>query len=290
MRRSFFIVLNPSAGVPRRRFFADVIAGLAARGASATVVEHGDPEAAAAAVRAALGQHDAIVAAGGDGTVRQVAASIGGADIPMGLIPLGTGNVLAREMGLERQPGEVVETLLHGSIKTVHGALANGQPFYLMAGVGFDGRTVAALEQRLKRRLGRAAYTHAVLNAFSAPLDELVVEVDGRPYAANWLIVTNARHYGGSFILAPRASIFAPGLDAILVRARSRVGLLTQMLRLARGRLTDADNRHVTAIPARTVRITSSKPVPVQLDGDRFGSTPLEIDAHGPQLRLIVPA
>ncbi len=99
MRRSFFIVLNPSAGVPRRRFFADVIAGLAARGASATVVEHGDPATAAAAVRAALGRHDAIVAAGGDGTARQVAASIGDAEMPMGLIPLGTGNVLAREIG-----------------------------------------------------------------------------------------------------------------------------------------------------------------------------------------------
>lgn len=289
MRRSFFIVLNPSAGVPRRRFFADVIAGLAANGASATVVEHGDPVTAAATVRTALGRHDAIVAAGGDGTVRLVAASIGDAEVPMGLIPLGTGNVLAREIDLPRQAADVVETLLHGEIRTVQGALANGKPFYLMAGIGFDGRTVATLEQRLKRRLGRAAYAHAVLNAFSAPLDELVVNVDGRPYSANWVIVANARHYGGSFILAPRASIFTPGLEAILVRASSRAALLAQLLRLARGRLTAADNRHVTALPAQTLVVTSLKPVPVQLDGDRFNTTPIEIDALGPQVRLIVP-
>jgi diacylglycerol kinase (ATP) len=208
----------------------------------------------------------------------------------MGLIPLGTGNVLAREIALPRRAGAVVEALLNGRVETVHGARASGQPFYLMAGIGFDGRTVAALEQRFKRRLGRAAYGHAMLRSLNAPLDEISVEIDGRPYAANWVIVTNARHYGGSFILAPRASIFTPGLEAILVRASSRLGLLAQLLRLTRGRLTADDNRHVTVLPARTVLVTSLQPVPVQLDGDCFGVTPLTIDADGPHLRLIVPA
>ena len=289
MRRRFYIILNPTAGVPRYRFFAKVLDGLAGRGAVATVVEHVDPVAAAAAVRAAVASHDVIVAAGGDGTVRQVAGIVGDFDIPIGVIPLGTGNVLAREIGLQLSPPAVVDTLLDGPVATVHGARANSEAFFLMAGIGFDGRTVAALDMRLKRRLGRAAYTHAVVQAWRAPVDELEVEIDGRPYAANWLIVTNARHYGGSFMLTPRGSIFTPGLEAIVIRAHSRRVLLAQMLRLAQGRLTADDNRNVTAVPARSVRVTSAKAVPVQLDGDRFGATPLTIDAGGPQLRLIVP-
>ena len=74
-----------------------------------------------------------------------------------------------------------------------------------------------------------------------------------------------------------------------MIRAPTRRALFAQMLRLAQGRLTAADNRRVTAIPARSVRVTAPKAVPVQLDGDRFGATPLMIDADGPQLRLIVP-
>jgi len=289
MRRRFLIVFNPTAGVPRYRFLAKVVDGLASRGAVATVVEHVDPEAAAAAVRAAAASHDVVVAAGGDGTVRQVAGIIGDFEIPMGVIPLGTGNVLAREIGLQLTPPAVVDTLLDGPVAIIHGARANGAAFFLMAGIGFDGRTVAALDQRLKRRLGRAAYAHAVVQAWRPPVDELEIEIDGRPYAANWLIVTNARHYGGSFQLTPRGSIFTPGLEAIVIRAPSRRALFAQMLRLAQGRLTAADNRRVTAIPARSVRVTAPKAVPVQLDGDRFGATPLTIDADGPQLRLIVP-
>jgi diacylglycerol kinase family enzyme len=289
MRRRFFIVHNPTAGVPRHGFFTAVLSALLARGAIVTVFEHPDPATAANAVREALHGYDAIVAAGGDGTARRVAAMIGDAAVPLGLIPLGTGNVLAREIGQRRRPADVAATLLDGPVATIHGARANGEPFYLMAGVGFDGRAVAFLDQRLKRLLGRAAYASAVIRAWRAPADQLDVEVDGSRYRANWLIVTNARHYGGGFVLTPRGSVFSPGLEAILVNAPHRFRLTWQMLRLAGGRLADMDNPHVTAMAAARIVVTASTPVPVQLDGDRFGGTPVTIDANGPQLRLIVP-
>lgn len=289
MRRRFYIVLNPTAGVPRRGFLTAVVDGLAARGATATVVEHADATLVGGAVRSAIGHYDAIVAAGGDGTIRQVAAALGNADVPLGIVPLGTGNVFAREIGLARNPAAVVQTLLDGAEVDIRGARANGAPFYLMAGVGFDARTVAALDQGWKRRIGRAAYGQAVLRAWQAPADELVVEIDDTTFAANWLIVTNARHYGGSFVLSPRRSIFTSGLEAVLIRAADRQRLFEQLVRLALGRLTTDDNSHVTTVPAKRLRIRSSSAVPVQIDGDKYATTPLTIDADGPQLRLIVP-
>ena len=294
MRHRFFIVLNPSAGVPRQRFFAEVLARLNARGAVSTVIEPREQSEAAAAVRAACASHDVIVAAGGDGTIRQAAAAAGCSQIPLGLIPLGTGNVVAREIGLQRTAKAVADTLIDGPIRTVHGARANGEPFYLMAGAGFDGRVVGCLNQSLKRTLGRAAFGPAMMSAWRQPIDRLQVTIDGQHHTANWMIVANARHYGGSFVLAPDASIFEAGLKVILIRAETRRDLAWQIMRIARGSFGHADCPAVRVLDAHRVIVTCADPssplqIPVQVDGDKFGTLPLDIDANGPQLRLIVP-
>ena len=290
MRRRFLIMLNPTAGVPRPAFFDAVLAGLAAEGAIVTVLTRDQPADAAAALEAALPDHDAVLAAGGDGTVRHLATTIGDRRVPIGLIPLGTGNVLAHEMGLRRRPADVVATLLHGETRVVHGARANGAPFFLMAGVGFDARAVAALDYGLKRKLGRAAYVDAVVRAWRAPPDLLDIDVDGQRRRANWLIVANASRYGGSFTLAPGASAFTPGLLAVLVQAPHRLALAARLMRLARGKLAAGSTAGVEVLPAKRLTVTAGEPVPVQLDGDRFGTVPLTVDAVGPQFRLIVPS
>jgi diacylglycerol kinase (ATP) len=290
MRQKFFIVRNQGAGVPRHRFFADVVAALGARGAVVTIFDSADADAAAAAIRKAAGHYDAIVAAGGDGTFRRVAIAIGDAAIPLGLIPLGTGNVLAREAGLKIGARDVADVLIDGRLATIRGAKANNSAFFLMAGVGFDGRVIAGLDQRLKRLLGRAAYADTATRALLQPADQLEVTIDGERHGANWLIVTNSRHYGGGFILRPQASVFRPGLEVVLIRAQTRSELFGQLLRLSRGTLTAAGNARVRVLAARTVQVTAAgAAVPVQLDGDSFGTTPLSIDADGPQIGLIVP-
>ncbi len=293
MRQRPFIILNPSAGVPRRRFVAAVLARLSALGAVATVVEPDTREQAAAMARDACATHDMIVAGGGDGTIRQVSAAISGSGVPLGIIPLGTGNVLAREIELGNDPVRVADVLIEGNIKVVQGALANNEPFYLMAGIGFDARVVDGLNQTLKRFSGRAAYAPALLRAWRRPVDQLSVTIDGAEFKANWLLVSNARHYGGSFVVAPNASIFSTGLKVILIRAETRRELAWQLLQLATGRLTATGNLAVREFDASHVTVSNLSPeyssVPVQIDGDSSGTLPLTIDANGPQLRLIVP-
>ena len=293
MRQRFCIILNPSAGVPRKRFIADVLARLAARGAITTVVEPRNRSEAAIAVREACSTHDVIVAAGGDGTVRHAAAALGSLAMPLGLIPLGTGNVLAREIGLQLDAVFVADTLVDGEERIVHGATANGEPFFLMAGAGFDGRVIGCLNQSLKRRMARAAYAPAMIRALLQPIDRLQITIDGIPHSANWAIAANARHYGGSFIVSPNSSIFEPGLKVMMIQADTRRDLVVQLLRIAQGSLAKGGHASVNVLDGQKIRIAALsnivEPVLSQLDGDAYSALPIEIDARGPQLRLIVP-
>ncbi len=245
----------------------------------------------AACLAASSGAYDAIVASGGDGTIRHVAAGLIGTSMPLGIIPMGTGNVLAHEIGLRARAEDIAEMLLSGPVVTANVARANGEPFLLMAGVGVDARIVAALDERLKARAGRMAYAPAILRALSHPVDMLTVDIDGVKHAAAWVIVTNAAHYGGRFMLAPQTHVTRPELQVVLFHARSRVQLAQQMTALALGRMAArcADPGDIQILPCRTVTVTSGTPVATQLDGDVFGTTPLRVEAATDALQLIVP-
>jgi diacylglycerol kinase (ATP) len=294
MRRRFFLILNPGAGIAGVPLVRNVIELLQAAGATISTATPGDPAAARAATREAAigGTFDAILAAGGDGTIRQSAAALVDCDVPLGVIPVGTGNVLAHEIGLARTPQAVCRMLLEGPVVRVACARANGEPFLLMAGIGFDGRVVGALDQRLKSRIGKAAYMAPVLGALVRPVDRLALSIDGRTHVASWAVISNARHYGGRFVMAPRAGIRERGLEAVLFKANHAGVLAGQLLSLVTGRL---DTRSKSGSDIEMVRcahvvVTTHHPVPAQIDGDAFGSTPIEIAAGDEEVNLIVPS
>ena len=293
MRRRFFLIANPAAGVAGAPLVEDVVRALERQGASLTRTIAADIVAVRRAARMAAdsGTYDAVIAAGGDGTIRHVAAALIGTDTPLGIIPVGTGNVLAHEIGLAATVGAVAPMLLDGPIVTVACALANAEPFLLMVGAGFDARVLGALDQRLKSRVGKMAYAGPLLGALIRPVDTLSVTVDGHRHAASWVVVANARHYGGRFVLAPRAGIQQRGLEAILFKARNRAVLVGQLMSLASGRLRPhaAQGGGVEMLPCSHVSIAAHEPVPTQMDGDVFGTTPLEVDAGTAEVRLIVP-
>lgn len=292
MRHRFFLIANPGAGVAGAPLVDDVVQLLGRRGATVTRTTAADVVAARRAARLAAegGTYDAIVAAGGDGTIRQVAAALIGTDTPLGIIPVGTGNVLAHEIGLAATETVVSRVLLDGPVAKVACAQANGEPFLLMVGAGFDARVLAALDHRLKSRVGKMAYAGPLLGTLIRPADTLAVTVDGHRHTASWAVIANARHYGGRFVLAPRTGILQRGLEAILFKAKSRAVLAGQLMRLAAGQFelhTAQDD--IETLLCSHVAITAHEPVPTQIDGDVFGTTPLEVDAGTAELRLIVP-
>ena len=293
MRRNFLLIANPGAGLSGSPLVDQVAEALRREGASVVCTRPPDVQAARRAAREAAtsGRYDAVVAAGGDGTIRQAAAAVLGTDTPLGVIPVGTGNVLAHEIGLRPDVGTITRMLLRGPTARILCARANGEPFLLMAGAGFDGRVIAALNHRFKSYVGKAAYAGPVLGALIRPMDVLTVTVDGVRHEASWAVIANARHYGGRFVLAPRTGIQERGLQAVLFKARNRAVLIGQLMSLAMGKLdTRAAGRgDVEMLSCANASITAHHPVPTQIDGDAFGSTPLEIEAGSAQLQLIMP-
>ncbi|HEU4378753.1 MAG TPA: diacylglycerol kinase family protein [Hyphomicrobiaceae bacterium] len=292
MRRRLFVISNPGAGLSHSSLIDDTVRALERAGANLTRVRPQSIAAARQAARAAAasGSYEAIVAAGGDGTIRHVASALIDSDAPLGIIPVGTGNVLAHEIGLEATAQAITRTLLDGPAVRVACAHANGEPFLLMAGAGFDARILIDLNQRAKSLLGKVAYAAPLTGALLRPLDTLHVTVDGRTCQASWAVITNSCHYGGGFVLSKRTNIHARGLEAILFKARTRAALASMLMSLARGRLAaHIAHDEVEMLPCTRVRITAGTPIPVQIDGDVVGTTPLAIDAGSSHLHLIVP-
>ncbi len=293
-RRRFLLVFNPTAGTANRAMLDTVAARLRGQGATLVALDGLGPAEIVERVREArqAGTYDAVVAAGGDGTIRLVAAALDGCDLPLGIIPLGTGNVLANEIGLSRRPGAVARMLVEGPTVPITGAIANGAPFLLMCGIGFDGRVIAGLRLAEKSRFGQMAYVRPVLKALAQPLDALEIEADGAMHYASWAVVANAGRYGGRFLLTRRTHVSVPGLHLVLFKSESRATLVRQLAALALGRLDQAAERRadVAIVECREVKVRANHEAAVQIDGDPFGTTPVHVVAGGgPRVNLIVP-
>jgi diacylglycerol kinase family enzyme len=284
-RRRFLVVRNPLAGVAVSRLTAEVERHMRSAGAD---VAHLDTTGVDATreVAAIATRYDAVVAAGGDGTIRALAQAIAGTDVPLGIIPAGTGNVMANEIGIPASSAAIAAMLMDSPVREIEGASVNGAPFYLMAGAGLDGAIVSALDVALKQRLGKLAYTGPLLAALSRMPVPFRVLVDGSEREAMWVVAANARHYAGRFVIAPGASLLTPGLYAVLLEARSRRALAQALTMVALGR-HDAV-KGLSILPA--TRIEVPEPQPLEADGDALGTAPLVVTAGGPRLALIMPA
>lgn len=191
----------------------------------------------AAARKALDAGADVVVAIGGDGTVRAVAATLEGTGVPLGIIPIGTGNIFARNMDLPLGDlPALLQVALEGRNATTdmgHVVLDRGPKgppeehvFLVMAGVGFDAEMVAGADERLKRRLGWLAYFFAALKHLGSRRMSASVSVDGSPEVAGQMrtvLFTNVGRLPGGLILAPDATAEDGLLDAVTLDARAGI-------------------------------------------------------------------
>jgi len=289
VRQRFLIIHNPSAGSGRGDLLNNVITNLQQAGAHVTRREAKSETMGQriAGEEARFGAYDAIVAAGGDGTIRGVAAGLRGTDTPAGIVPLGTGNVMAHEIGLVRHPEAVAQCLLDGVAKPVRGALANDTPFFLMAGAGLDAEAVAGLNLPLKRRIGKLAYVWPVVRAIFRPAPRIRAQLDGESYEGRWVVACKAGRYAGGFMLSPDSRLFTPGLTAVICTARSPLTLILNILMIGAGQAHRAP--HLRFVPFRTARISADRRVPAQVDGENFGALPLTIREDSIPALLLAP-
>jgi diacylglycerol kinase (ATP) len=290
MRRSFFIVHNPAAGPAARSQYSKTLALLTEAGARVETVDtrrHG--EGMRAASRAAQsGLFDAIIAAGGDGTVHDAAEAIVGDEIPLGIIPMGTANVFAREAGLPFSPRAVADVLLAGAKRAIPVGQVNGRAFLFVVGVGFDAEAVRRFEIAGNRKLGQAGFVTPVLGAIlSYSGGPLLVTTNSGKSEAGWIIVTRARRYAAGLLLAPEAGVTETHFHVIRFAGLRPWDRVRQLSALACG--FTGRGSGITIESAEWVRVEGNAQTPVQVDGEALGQLPANVELHPKRLTILVP-
>ena len=235
------------------------------------------------------GRVDLVVSVGGDGTLREVLDGLVDPMVPVGLLPLGTANVLAKELGLPRDVHHALDILTRGNVREVDVAQVGGQLSVLMTGIGIDARAVAEVERVRRGPITKAHYVTAVLRAlrgYTPP--ELRVTLDGEELdePCGFVIVGNARHYAGFLRLDADASM-SDGLFEVYLFPTGKFFELTRAF--FRGVFKHLPGGGVTVRRAKEILVRANEPTPYQVDGDLGGDTPIEIRVAPNQYRLVVP-
>ena len=223
--RRWVLLYNATAGQRNRGSqISRMTSDLAARGielesfAPSSAIEMTERARAAAAG----GEVSAVLALGGDGTVATVAAGLVGTATPLGIVPGGTVNVLAREISLPLDPIEAVRRLADAPSRPFDVGYANERLFLLMAGVGVDAEIMRDVPRRAKRLFGRAGFLGtAIRKIFRSDRPRVVVETGGESIEAANVVVANCRLYGGAFAIAPGADP-SDGMFDVVVFESSR--------------------------------------------------------------------
>ncbi len=285
-RRRFLIIHNPVAGRNRVDLPREVARCLERAGAVADL--HYVAEGASdAGLLARIDTYDALVASGGDGTARSIVSMLQGKEIPFGLIPAGTGNVLAEELQLPRDAEAITDMLLHGPVAGISTGTVNGAPLLLMLGAGFDGHVVAKLPIGLKRRIGKPAFGWPIMAALAHKPRPFTVTIDGIAHEASWLVISNAARYGGRFVLSERTNVLTPGFNIVISRALKRRERFLELIDLVSGHLEKS--RTIEMIPGRIIEIPDAAAIAVQVDGEVIKSPSLKIVADVARTPIIVP-
>lgn len=288
-RRSLFVVYNPIAGRHKSRF-RRTLRYLARQGCLMTVREttgRGDAERFA---RDAIGEgYDAVVVAGGDGTINEVANVLAGSGETLAIIPLGTANVLANEIGIDMRPDRVASVIAHGPRRQIHLGRIDDRRFLLMAGFGFDARVVESVKPSLKRIVSQGAYVYeAVCELFRGRDARFEVVIDGVKSTASSVIVSNGRYYAGRYSVAPSARLGDPVLYVCLQRNGGAWNAFKYSIALVFGivhRLPD-----VEVVPAESIGVYCPDEQPVQADGDIVGHGTHRISLDRETLSVVMPA
>jgi diacylglycerol kinase (ATP) len=291
-RRTMIVIFNPVAGMRRAALLWRVLDVLVANGVRIELAEtHRAGHAEALARDAAGSGAPMVVAAGGDGTIGEVANGLLGSATRLGIIPLGTANVVAHEMSLPFEPRAVAAALAFGRTRPLWPGVMRGiegsRLFVQMLGVGFDARVVHQLPVPLKRAFGRAAYALQTLRELALyPFPPIHVRLDGQETQAASIIVSKGRLYGGRFLLAPDACSAEPGFSVALFDHAGPFPTLLYGAALPLNMLNRAPGvRHVRA---RQIDFIGNERIPAQADGDAAGWTPFSVTDAPSAIPIVV--
>jgi lipid kinase YegS len=242
------------------------------------------------AAEAAQRGTDAVLAAGGDGTVNEVVNGLAGTDVPLGILPVGTANDFARQTGIPDDPRAALELVVERAPVTVDLGTLNGRAFLNVSSAGLGAETTAETGAVAKGMLGPLAYAITGVRKLAGELAPYRARVEGPTFAREVeflaLAVGNARATGAGTVITPLARIDDGLLDVCLVEPMALGALAGLMLELRRGEHLERDGVLYAQVP--WLRVESETPLAVNVDGEPLTLTRLEYGVASQALRVHV--
>lgn len=231
---------------------------------------------------------DLLVIQGGDGTIRSLLPAVVRSRVPVALIPSGTANVLARELGIPLRTRQALKVISEGRRRTLYLGESQGRYFHLMAGIGVDSHVISRTDERLKKMLGIGAFWLAGIRSYSTfPLTPFEISLDGVSQEATFAVISNSRFYGGHLMIAPRASVFEECLDVCLFKSTVRSRFIRYLVAVLRGQHLNFPD--VIYRKVQSVQVRGDERIQVQMDGDIVGFLPMDFNVCPRGIEIFVP-
>ncbi len=294
--REATLISNPKTGryASRRRPVQELVTRLEALGVKVDLKLTGGPgDAADIAARAARNGTADVIVAGGDGTINEAIQGLAGTDARLAIIPRGTANVLARELGLPLNDEQAIAVAARGKSRKIYLGLAIDETtnatrhFVLMAGIGLDASVVRRVQPSLKKRIGKGAFWISGLSHLATwNPHPFTLEINDQTYTATFAAIGNGAKYGGDLAITPGARLDEGEFEVCIIKTTSRLRYL-QLLSYAIRNGMPRDKPEVTFVNA--VRVNARGDAPVQVDGELLGHLPMRFEIAPHSLQVIVP-
>ena len=285
---STLIILNPAADSERALRKQAQVESLARDCVVCATTYTGEAEAMAR--RGVAEGFEKIVAAGGDGTINEVVNGLAGSGTTLGLLPIGTMNVFANELGLPTHDLELCWEIVKGdSTRAIDLPKANQKFFVQLAGVGLDAQVVKETSSQLKRNFGPLSYVISALQiAARTPPKLFIQSEDASIEEGSFVLIGNGRLYGGPFPFFKHAVLDDGLLDVIVFK---QLGYL-EIIKYLQDVIFSSEIRvpEIEYFQTRQLRVESDQSVPVELDGELVGNCPVEFSLENRSLRVLVPS
>lgn len=295
-QRPVYVVYNPQAGKYLRHpeLFIRALDALRHEWPEVNPVPTEGPQTAGRIVSECI-EHGAglIVAAGGDGTLNEAVAGAAGTDVPFGILPFGTANVLSNELGMGNNPVRVAQLLKHCTPMPVSlgRMVAEDQSrlFLCMAGAGLDARIVRIVRPSIKSALGKYAYWLYAFEQVGRRLHQFRVRVNGREYVTSYALISRVRNYGGDIEIARHANLLEDHFSIVLFEGLSSSRYLKYFAGVLFNALDNMSGVHVLESTSVEVEAIEGCKLDRQLDGEHVGFGAARYEIVEGAVRLMVP-
>jgi len=290
-KRAIHVIINPKSGSGlKRTALVEFFATLKMYGKEVVEYRTKAPDDATGYARSIRDSADSVVIWGGDGTVREAASALAGSNVPILACPVGTENLLAKELGIPSHPRKLAETLIKGRVAQCDLGMVNGSNFLMIIGVGFDGEVVRRLAAVRRGHITHLSYFWPIWRTFwEHDFPRLKIIADDEELFDDYglAFVGNISRYAAGLRICRDARFDDGKLDLVIFSCQKQTALVLHAAWTLLRRHPLKGN--VIYRQCRKIHIETDRPVPSQIDGDVGPYCPLDIGIHPGKLLLIVP-